>query len=180
MIQLKFITSTIFLLLQHLQPMILYNFSLTSQAHEWIVVDDVVMGGKSNGSFRINDANHGIFEGNVSLENNGGFSSVRHWIDQKKVENFTKVVLDIKGDGNPYQFRIKANKSDYYSYVAEFNTTSDWVIVEIPFNTMYPSFRGQRLDAPNFPGKLIEEIAFLIGNKKAVSFKLEIDKITLE
>ncbi len=180
MIQVRFLTATLFFLFHPLQPMILYKFNPTSQAADWMVIDDVVMGGKSNGNFSINDAGHGIFVGNISLENNGGFSSVRYRIDHKNVEGFTKVTLRIKGDGNLYQFRIKTSKSDYYSYVAEFNTTSDWEIVEIPFNTMYPAFRGQRLDAPNYPGKSIEEIAFLIGNKKPGSFKLEIDKVILE
>ena len=160
--------------------MILYNFYSPVQADEWIVVDDVVMGGKSQGNFMINPQGKGVFEGNVSLENNGGFSSVRHTLAQKKIAGFCKVVLYLKGDGNTYQFRIKTNKSDYYAYVAEFNTTSNWSTIEIPFDTMYPSFRGQRLDAPNYPGKLIEEISFLIGNKKEVSFKLEIGRITLE
>ena len=31
---------------------------------------------------------------------------------------------------------------------------------------MYPSFRGRKLDKPNFPKEYIEEIGFLIGNKK--------------
>ena len=160
--------------------MILFNFNSTSQENEWLVVDDVVMGGRSKGYFNINKEGNGVFEGNVSLENNGGFSSVKHRLVQKNVEGFTRVILQLKGDENPYQFRIKTNKSDYYAYVAEFKTTSDWIIVEIPFSTMYPSFRGQRLNASNYPGKLIEEIAFLISNKKEVPFKLEIGKITLE
>ncbi len=169
-----------FLFFQNLQSMILYNFNTLSQADEWVVVDDIVMGGKSKGTFMINALGKGVFEGNVSLENNGGFSSVKHTLIQKNATGFSKVILYIKGDGNPYQFRIKTNKGDYYAYVAEFKTTSDWAYVEIPFNTMYPSFRGQRLDAPNYSGKLIEEIAFLIGNKKSASFKLEIGRISLE
>ena len=52
--------------------MILYNFYSPLQADEWIVVDDVVMGGKSRGNFMINPQGKGVFEGNVSLENNGG------------------------------------------------------------------------------------------------------------
>jgi hypothetical protein len=44
---------------------------------------------------------------------------------------------------------------------------------------MYASFRGRKLDKPNFSEKNIEEIAFLIGNKKAESFQLEINKLEL-
>ena len=45
---------------------------------------------------------------------------------------------------------------------------------------MYSTFRGRRHDMPNCPGQIMSEIAFLIGNKRADSFMLEIDKITLE
>lgn len=36
------------------------------------------MGGKSSGDFYINESGNGVFEGFVSLANNGGFSSVRY------------------------------------------------------------------------------------------------------
>ena len=58
--------------------MMLYHFDKNSSPSDWRIVDDVVMGGRSDGSFRINDAGNGVFEGSISLENNGGFSSVRH------------------------------------------------------------------------------------------------------
>jgi len=45
---------------------------------------------------------------------------------------------------------------------------------------MYPAFRGNTLDIPNFPAENLEEIAFLIGNKKAENFALMIDSISLE
>ena len=57
---------------------------------------------------------------------------------------------------------------------------SDWQTIEIPFSSMYPAFRGRRLNTKNYPGEQMEMIAFLIGNKKAESFNLEIDKIELK
>jgi NADH dehydrogenase [ubiquinone] 1 alpha subcomplex assembly factor 1 len=45
---------------------------------------------------------------------------------------------------------------------------------------MVPSFRGRKLDMPNYPAKVLEEVVILISNKKAERFSLEIDKITLE
>jgi hypothetical protein len=44
---------------------------------------------------------------------------------------------------------------------------------------MYPSFRGRKLDQPNFSDDYIEEITFLIGNKKEEDFQLLIAKIEL-
>ena len=59
----------------------------------------------------------------------------------------------------------------------QFSTTGEWQKIEIPFQSLYPSFRGKKLDIPNFSEDFIEEIAFLIGNKRAEHFKLIIDKI---
>ena len=44
---------------------------------------------------------------------------------------------------------------------------------------MSPSFRGRKLEEPNFFHKSIEEVTFLIANKKNEEFMLLIDKIEL-
>jgi hypothetical protein len=160
--------------------MILFDFKTKADITNWNIVDDVVMGGRSNGAFKINEDGFGIYEGKVSLENNGGFSMVQYTFDAKKVEDFTKVCIKLKGDGKTYQFRIKTSNSDNYSYVISFETSKEWQTIEIPFNNMYPAFRGRKLDTENYPGKQMEMIAFLIGNKKAESFKLEFDSIVLK
>lgn len=160
--------------------MTLFNFDSKSDISNWRIVNDVVMGGRSNGNFKINNTGYGLFFGDVSLENNGGFSMVQYSFDTKKVSNYTKVCIKLKGDGKTYQFRIKENDSEYYSYVTSFETSKDWETIEIPFNSMYPAFRGRKLDAANYTGEQMDMIAFLIGNKKAEAFNLEIDSIILK
>jgi ribosomal protein S30 len=159
---------------------VIFDFNEKSDAQYWRIVDDVVMGGKSSGTFTMNEEGHGVFQGRVSLDNNGGFSSVRHRFPKIWVKEFKKVVIKLRGDGKNYQFRIKANTREYYSYIAPFSTTGEWQEIEFPLENMYPSFRGRRLDQPNFSKDAIEEITFLIGNKKEESFKLQLDKIVLE
>tara|TARA_R110002167_G_scaffold124110_5_gene303381 strand:- start:56 stop:538 length:483 start_codon:yes stop_codon:yes gene_type:complete len=160
--------------------MTLFNFNAKSDISNWNIVDDVVMGGRSNGSFSLNDSGNGIFKGTVSLENNGGFSMVQYRFDTKQVEKFTKVCIRLKGDGKAYQFRIKTNNNDDYSYVFPFQTSGDWETITIPFSSLYPAFRGRKLNAENYPGKQMELIAFLIGNKKTEFFQLEIESIVLK
>ena len=159
---------------------VVFDFTADSNTSNWYIVDDVVMGGRSRGNFFINDQGHGVFRGSVSLENNGGFSSVRHIFRNKDVSSFSKFIIQVKGDGKRYQFRVKNDRYDRHSYVAYFQTTSEWQIIEIPFDNMVPTFRGYRLNIPNFPGSNMEEIAFLISNKRGEDFTLEIDKISLE
>lgn len=166
--------------LLNLSNMTLYDFSLENNASDWYILDDVVMGGQSQGQFKINNDGHGMFFGTVSLENNGGFSSVRYHFKTKDVSNYSKITLRIKGDGKTYQFRLKKNAEDNASYIYEFKTSKDWMSIDIPFSEMHPGFRGQKLQRPNFEGDYMSEIAFLIGNKKAQDFKLLIDCIKLK
>ena len=170
----------IFALLTLTPTYTIFDFNENKKALNWIIVDDVVMGGRSSGNFYVNENGHGVFEGNVSLENNGGFSSLRHRFNKVSTQPYSKIVLRVKGDGKRYQFRIKNNASDYHSYIGYFTTSKQWETIEIPMSTMYPAFRGRKLNIPNFSGSSIEEIAFLIGNKKKESFKLEIDHILLK
>jgi len=160
-----------------LNTTILFDFDLNCDISRWMIVDDNVMGGISSGKFSLSPEGSGIFEGTVSLENNGGFSSVRYRFDKTNIEAHSKFVIRIKGDGKRYQFRVKTNTSDYYSYVTYISTSQAWQTVEIPFNELYPNYRGRKLDQDNFSSGTIEEIGFLFGNKKAEDFKLEIDKI---
>ena len=160
--------------------MVIFDFDKKSDLTNWRVVDDGVMGGLSQGNFKTNEKGNAIFYGDVSLENNGGFSSVRHRFQEKTVNEYSKFVIRLKGDGKRYQFRVKTDSYDRHSYISYFETNGDWQTIEIPLDEMYPSFRGRKLSIPNFPGETMEEIAFLIANYKAESFKLEIDKISLK
>jgi len=160
--------------------MTIFDFNSESDITKWRSVDDVVMGGRSNGNFKINDAGNGLFSGKVSLENNGGFSMVQYRFETKIVSNYSKVCIKLKGDGKAYQFRIKKKDEDKHSYIYSFETSKNWETIEISFNSMYPAYRGRKLDIPNYAGEQMEMIAFLIGNKKAEFFNLEIDSIVLK
>lgn len=159
---------------------VIFDFNRSSDLQDWTIVDDVVMGGVSSSNFTLNEEGHGVFKGEVSLENNGGFCSVRYEFPQLEVEDYTKVLIKCKGDGKMYQFRVKANSSDDHSYVASFETSGEWEEIEISLKDMYPSFRGRKLELSNFSNDHMEEIGFLIGNKKNEEFKLMIDKIVLQ
>ncbi len=158
----------------------IFDFDKTADISGWRVVNDGVMGGRSKGYFKVNLAGHAAFSGQISLENNGGFSSVRYPFPKTDVHKKSKIVIRLKGDGKAYQFRIKDNSRNYYSYIFPFTANDTWQNIEIPLNNFYPSFRGRKLDLPNFSEPYIEEIVFLIGNKKAESFELLIDKIELK
>jgi hypothetical protein len=155
------------------------DFGRERAVSDWIVVNDGVMGGLSQGRFYLNHEQKGIFEGHVSLENNGGFSMVRHRFTEKSVGDYSMIRLKVKGDGKRYQFRVKTDYNDRHSYVQFFETDGDWQTIEIDLSSLYPAFRGRKMAMPNYPGEAMEEIAILIGNKKDEDFRLEIDSIVL-
>ncbi len=70
------ITAILFISMQMIAQEV-YDFSHESKPGDWFVVDDGVMGGRSQGNVGLSEEGHGIFQGTVSLENNGGFSSIR-------------------------------------------------------------------------------------------------------
>ena len=158
----------------------IYDFNKKSSKTDWIIVDDGVMGGLSQGKFTFDTEGNGVFSGTVSLENNGGFSSVRHETEKIKTTKDSKVFIRLKGDGKDYQFRIKDKSNSYYSYITTFKTSGNWETIEIKLSDLYPSFRGRKLNLPNFNSDSFEEIVFLVGNKKKESFELILDKIELE
>ncbi len=168
------------ILFTSMQAQVIFDFNKKSDLQDWIIVNDVVMGGRSSSTFKLDEDGLGIFEGNISLENNGGFSSLRYRFLKRTIKGDTQVKITLRGDGKKYQFRVKSNAGDYYSYIAPFLTSGEWQEIVIPLRDMYPSFRGRRLNQPNFSNDSIEELTFLIGNKKSERFKLLIDKIVLE
>ncbi len=175
----KYIIS-VMLLSATMSPTVIFDFNKKSNVKDWVIVVDGVMGGRSSGTFELNDDGFGVFEGSISLENNGGFSSLRYKFPKTVTKEFTKMVIKLKGDGKNYQFRIKTNSGDYYSYIATFSTSGEWEEIEISLKDMYPGYRGRKLDQPNFASDYMEEIMFLIGNKKEESFKLLLDNIELK
>lgn len=167
-------------LLMNTNTLSIAEFNSNSKLSNWQIVNDVVMGGRSESGFYLNEEGNAVFKGYVSLENNGGFSMVKNIFPTIEVNEFSKILLKIKGDGKRYQFRVKSNTNEAHSYVSHFLTSGDWQIIEIPLSELYPTFRGRKLDIPSYPGEVMEEIAILIGNEKTESFQLEIKWIALK
>lgn len=156
---------------------LLATITLDTTAGAWRSIDDGVMGGRSNGGMVPVEA--GLrFEGELSLENNGGFSSVRRPVAQD-LSGMTRVRLEVRGDGREYQFRIRQNSGfDGVAWRALFSTNSDWQDIEIPFDEFMPVFRGVSVkEAGPVVASKIQQIGFLLADGKAGKFELEIRRI---
>ena len=82
----------------------------------WIVNDDV-MGGLSQSRLR-QDANGMFFEGLVSLENNGGFASMRS--SARFPQGAQQIELLAKGDGKSYKLVLRTALAPRVTYSADF------------------------------------------------------------
>jgi hypothetical protein len=153
------------------------TIKLDMQIEPWRSINDGVMGGLSAGSMVQSD--EGLkFIGRLSLENNGGFSSVRRLVEQD-LSSATRVRLEVRGDGRDYQFRIRqSNSLDGVAWSAAFSTNDDWVCIEIVLDEFVPVFRGRAVTqaGPVVPSE-IQQIGFLLADKNPDRFELEIRRI---
>lgn len=58
-------------------PNLIHRFETPVSTQLWQAINDGVMGGVSVSRLRFDSTGYAVFEGVVSLENNGGFASVR-------------------------------------------------------------------------------------------------------
>jgi hypothetical protein len=158
-----------------------FDFKAGADISDWQIEDDRVMGGISQGKFELNEDGHGMFHGNVTVESNGGFSSVQNNNYDLEVAPGDVVSLRVKGDGHDYNLRVKDSFKTYYSYSKSFKTNGDWQTITIKLSDMAPTYRGRDVNQPNFDKNRIVQMRFLIGTKKVDEpFKLLIDKIEVQ
>lgn len=158
----------------------LVDFSATSPMPEWYAVNDGVMGGESRGGPAILEGQL-VFSGQISLENNGGFSSVKSSGHAFDLSAFHALRLRVKGDGRSYQLRLYTGASygrSPIAYVAEFPTQAgEWTEPTISLAQLNPRFRGRALSGPPLDAKHIEAIGFLLGDKRGGAFELRVEWI---
>lgn len=149
------------------------SVSLSNLPDDWRVINDGVMGGVSSSRIEPLD-DHLVFKGELSLDNNGGFASVRRLVDQKG-EDLTAVQFDVRGDGRRYQFRMRTNRNfDGVAWVAEFESGTRWQTVQLPVTQFQPQFRGRKVRAAGDLGtSRIRQIGFLLADKREGAFRLE-------
>jgi hypothetical protein len=161
---------------------ILFNASNMKTENKWRIVNDGVMGGLSSSNVIVNEDNKIVFKGNVSLENNGGFASLRSPVKNYNFEKFSGIELRMKGDGKRYSISMK--ETSYftgYFYTTSFDTKNDeWMVIKIPFDDFKLYYYGNETGSnKNIPLNNIKEISLLIGDKQQGSFITEVDYINL-
>lgn len=158
----------------------LFDFSTPAQFQAWLSVNDGVMGGVSEGGLVMEKENIALFQGNVSLENNGGFASVRTIPLDYALAEYEGLRLRVLGDGKVYKLRVHTDGYfDGVAYQTDFQTQAGlWQTITLPFDTFTPVFRGRTLrDVPPLSPSQVQQLGLMISDKQVGPFTLQLDWI---
>jgi monofunctional biosynthetic peptidoglycan transglycosylase len=131
------------------------------------------------GRFKINENKKMEFFGSLSLENNGGFASVRARGTKLDLKKGDSIVVRVRGDGRNYNFNLYAqNNLGGYSYRQSFKTKKgEWVEVKLPLDKFTATWRGRVFPNQKLDPRKVTGVGILLGDKKPGQFKLEVEWI---
>ena len=153
----------------------LFDFRDPNTVRNWQNIDDPVMGGVS--SSRITQgASFAAFAGRLSLENNGGFASVRGRVVPADLGGFEKLIARVRGDGKVYVCQLRTRDAVYWLRFA--TRAGEWQEFALPFAEFVPTYFGvPRPNGTPLNPAAIGEYGFLIADKQAGPFSLEVEWI---
>lgn len=160
----------------------LFEFESSEDVSAWNVVNDGVMGGRSTSQVGWNEEGSLLFQGNLSLENNGGFASFRSKPRELGLIAAGTIVLRVKGDGRTYTFNLYSpDRRTAFSFQRDFETVaSEWKEVRLPINEFVAHSFGRRMDGERLEASQINSVGILLGDKRSGSFELATDWIRVE
>jgi len=162
---------------------LLADFSDASVAGQWFSVNDNVMGGISEGGFRISEDNTLVFSGNLSLENRGGFTSIRTRPKDLNLDGYDTIALRLKGDGRLYYVNLMtSSRRTASSYRAPIKTQKNtWQDVRISLKDfVYTSFGRTVAGAAPLKAKDVRSLGITLADKIVGPFRLELRWIRAE
>jgi NADH dehydrogenase [ubiquinone] 1 alpha subcomplex assembly factor 1 len=161
----------------------LLDFDDAADLRLWSPVNDVVMGGVSRSEFTLAHPGVARFSGIVSLENSGGFASVRTTPRAWPAAGATAFVLRVCGDGKRYKFTVRTDDGfDGIQYQSRFAPQArDWQQLSLPVDSFVATFRGRAVPgAPPLDPARARTLGLMISDRQAGAFELLIDWIAAE
>ena len=156
------------------QPLL--DFSRAEVAQAFRVINDDVMGGVSVSQLSWRGGAM-LFEGKVSLENNGGFASFRGPI--RFPAGSTALLLTVRGDGQRYKLTLKLDDDTGTSqYQAAFVAPREWQTLAFEPADFSASFRGRAVAAPAVRFVDVRYFGLLISDRQPGAFRVEVKSVT--
>ncbi|MDI1246686.1 MAG: CIA30 family protein [Rhodoferax sp.] len=161
-------------------PNLTHTFDTPAATQQWQAINDGVMGGVSAGRLRFDSAGYAVFEGDVSLANNGGFASVRASDLALGCADTVAYILTVFGDGRTYKLNLRTDTGfDGVTYQAAFTPAPGrWTQAVLPVLDFEPRLRGRLVpDAPALRPEMVKQLGLLISDKQAGAFRLLVKTI---
>lgn len=155
------------------------TFEDSKVLQDWAVVNDTVMGGVSQSTFKQTDEGNLLFTGELSLANNGGFVSIRNRARQLGIGDAREIALRVRGDGRTYYLDLRSSRQQMAgSFRAAFTTVeNDWQEVAIPLDKFVAQSFGRPLRNVKLDPSTITSIGFTLSDKIPGPFQLEIESV---
>jgi len=162
---------------------LLFDFGDRCAVQGWHAIGDRVVGGVSRSRLRYDPAGHAVFEGDVSLDQNGGFASVRCKAGPLGLHGAVDCVIDARGDGRHFKLNLFNDDAfDAPSYQAEFTPrANEWHAIRLPLQSFRATFRGREVPgSPPIDPARVRQIGLMIAGRQAGTFVLALRSIQLE
>lgn len=161
---------------------LLFDFTDPQAVQAWAAIDDRVMGGVSRSRLRHDPQGYAVFEGAVSLANNGGFASVRSSPGERGQPGAEACLITLRGDPRPYKLSLLTDDGfDSVNYQVDFVPAATvWHTLRLPLASFRARFRGREVSgAPALDPACIRQVGLLIASRQAGPFALAIRRIEL-
>ena len=160
----------------------LFTFGKQGNTDDWFIINDGVMGGLSAGTVTDTEQTT-IFEGTVSLDNNGGFTAYRSPYGTFDFSAYETVTIRARGGGQVIGFSLQMARAYYEPYYrVTFEPTNEWQEYTFSLRDMPAMRLGRSLGWSMTTAELAKVIrlGFITTAKKAGAFEVEIDYIKFQ
>lgn len=154
--------------------------------HDWRALNDGVMGGRSIGRVEYGRSSM-KWAGKISLENNGGFSSVRSPWGRHDLSAYDGVTIRCRTTtGQPDTFTLTMETSERWwmpYWKVNFEAVPEWTEVEVPFKGLKRSsaYTGELPEFWSWGSlEAILRMGFMKYDGTAGEFGLEVDWVRFE
>jgi len=162
-------------------PTALFDFADAASSTGWATQNDTVMGGVSQSTSTWENGQL-VFQGTLSLENNGGFTSLVSPIDNElgqRSAGASAIVIDARGDGKTYVLQLRGN--DETRFIQRFATVAgaqQKYVLPIDKFEAVTSFLEPVANAAPIELANIRQVALYLLDKQAGEFEIAVTSIS--
>ncbi|WP_238531648.1 CIA30 family protein [Nitritalea halalkaliphila] len=165
------------------QQALVFDFGVEKSFGNWAIINDGVMGGRSQSQAQLAE-NALLFEGDVSLRNNGGFVSIRSATASYDLSAFTTLEIRFKAETDrKFDLLLEPETAWYLPKVrTQFSAegeVGEWRTLQVPLQDFEITRMGNAVRKGIDPAVLgaVRRIGIMLFDKQEGPFTLAVDYI---